>query len=950
MTISSTTRKAGPFTGNGAATSFPFGFKVFDKTDVQCVLTSAAGVDSTLTLDSDYSVTLNSNQDSTPGGTVTYPISGGPMVSPVQLTVLGDLDQLQETDLTNNGGFYPKVIEDALDRAVVLIQQLNEIASRAIRISASDSTTGQQLPTSAVRANKALIFDANGNVELSSENYLEPSQAVAEATQTVLTTAEALIAGITTPTANTWTPIVLVDGVDYTSGVSTSVALPATTYQKNITSVVFDGITQMDGYGLLSQTQLGFSSPIPAGVSKILIGYGSPFNMGSYTAFGANARTRPFQDRLRDQMTLNDFASVAAAAATGYHLLVPAGAFPVNSNVTFNAPVRFLKGGKLVIGAGVAITFNGTIDAGVYQIFDVSAGGTVVINPSTAALVGCPEWWGADTTSVSADNKAALEAAHIACPVLQLQAADYWVSTGVRFNTPNHIVMGVVNHFTSGSQCSRIVSRSATADVVTIGPLSQPGSIPAFTAAISVLRLQATRAAAPNIASNCKGFRFQFCQFSRLENCYSSESMVGFYYTGLVETKTLDNDGSRVQAGAGAGTDYFQGHFFDGSINIGTSGGSASLYVLRPHAGCGNAAVPSTGMLINGNFSDLWIDTPEVGATTQPINIIGNSNTGTIVDDGNLDLTIMNPICDQYGSTGISVSNISKFGVVKIRGGYASPKAGSSPLAAFYVSNSFGVVEWTDGEYVMNNIAGYGTYVNGSRGVVSRNKNIESQSVGTYLLNANDCDVYDTIVNQSVAAAQPAVLLTGSTGNRVMPRVYGGATKRPSGVLLSDVGSTTNEINVSGIDGGMLTGGKVNAVVVTTASGAVPVSAPGRVNGNVVSGVTSATAFVPVVQSLSVTPAANTDYSVSATCVAPVDGTFRVRATGEFSGGSTPVLSVLANASTVMGPLGYGGGSSLVYTLHVTAAASTVFAAVYHSGASAGTALEVILEVDFTPD
>ena len=53
MTISSTTRKAGPFDGNGVTTSFPFTFKVFNTSDITIVRTMPSGLEETLVLDSD---------------------------------------------------------------------------------------------------------------------------------------------------------------------------------------------------------------------------------------------------------------------------------------------------------------------------------------------------------------------------------------------------------------------------------------------------------------------------------------------------------------------------------------------------------------------------------------------------------------------------------------------------------------------------------------------------------------------------------------------------------------------------------------------------------------------------------------------------------------------------------------------------------------------------------
>ena len=46
MTVSASTRKAGPFTGNGVQTVFPFTFKVFTEVDIRVVLlVTATGVE-----------------------------------------------------------------------------------------------------------------------------------------------------------------------------------------------------------------------------------------------------------------------------------------------------------------------------------------------------------------------------------------------------------------------------------------------------------------------------------------------------------------------------------------------------------------------------------------------------------------------------------------------------------------------------------------------------------------------------------------------------------------------------------------------------------------------------------------------------------------------------------------------------------------------------------------
>lgn len=162
MTISSTTRKAGPFFGNDATTSFPFPFKVFKKQDVKVTLTTDTGADIELTLDSDYLIVLNADQDASPGGVVTYPRSGSPMAVGYRLTMTGGLANVQPTDIQNSGGFFPQVVEDMSDRSTIQIQQLQEIADRSLKFSVSDSGAGVTLPPADLRADKVLGFDSTG--------------------------------------------------------------------------------------------------------------------------------------------------------------------------------------------------------------------------------------------------------------------------------------------------------------------------------------------------------------------------------------------------------------------------------------------------------------------------------------------------------------------------------------------------------------------------------------------------------------------------------------------------------------------------------------------------------------------------------------------------------------------------------------------------------------------
>lgn len=156
MTVSATTRTAGPFAGNGVSVNFVFGFKVFAAADVRVQLTSAAGVVTTAALTTDYSVTLNSDQNVAPGGTVVLNVAPANGVS---ISLTGRTPNAQTATLGNLGGFYPAVVEAALDRSVMLVQQLAELQSRSI-VSPTPDGVALVLPSVAQRAGYSLGFDA----------------------------------------------------------------------------------------------------------------------------------------------------------------------------------------------------------------------------------------------------------------------------------------------------------------------------------------------------------------------------------------------------------------------------------------------------------------------------------------------------------------------------------------------------------------------------------------------------------------------------------------------------------------------------------------------------------------------------------------------------------------------------------------------------------------------
>lgn len=135
-------RLAGPFTSEGQS-RLPFGFLIFEKTDVYVATADDPEAQAKmLVYGQDYSVEMNADQTATPGGTVvlTTPIVKG------NIFVVGSaVAYTQNMQLTNYSRFPPEIINEALDRIVVQIQQLVERLDRTLSVPSTSDSTPEQL-------------------------------------------------------------------------------------------------------------------------------------------------------------------------------------------------------------------------------------------------------------------------------------------------------------------------------------------------------------------------------------------------------------------------------------------------------------------------------------------------------------------------------------------------------------------------------------------------------------------------------------------------------------------------------------------------------------------------------------------------------------------------------------------------------------------------------------
>lgn len=159
MTISSQTRKAGPFVGSGSTGPFAFAFKIFQPSDMLVVkVNNTTSVETTLVLTTDFTVSLNFDQNSNPGGNVTLV---APLASGYNMVMSSKIPYLQETDLTNQGGFYPEVITNSLDNLTIQTQQLKEEVDRSARLPITSTADADSLVADIIR-----LADSAANIDI----------------------------------------------------------------------------------------------------------------------------------------------------------------------------------------------------------------------------------------------------------------------------------------------------------------------------------------------------------------------------------------------------------------------------------------------------------------------------------------------------------------------------------------------------------------------------------------------------------------------------------------------------------------------------------------------------------------------------------------------------------------------------------------------------------------
>ena len=178
MTISTTTIK-NSYSGNGSTTTFNYTFKITDQDDIDVIIRSSSGTETTKTITTHYTVTGVGNSG---GGTVVF--TAGNIPASGETVVLRRSTPLtQGVDLIENDPLPANTLEDAFDKLTSISQELQEQLDRSLKVSKTTSITTPEFTADATaRAGKLLGFSSDGNTLEATIDSDSAAQAATSAT------------------------------------------------------------------------------------------------------------------------------------------------------------------------------------------------------------------------------------------------------------------------------------------------------------------------------------------------------------------------------------------------------------------------------------------------------------------------------------------------------------------------------------------------------------------------------------------------------------------------------------------------------------------------------------------------------------------------------------------------------------------------------------------------
>lgn len=158
MSISSTTSR-NDYIGNASTATYAYSFRILSQDDL--LVTRAVistGVETTLTISTDYTV---SGVGDASGGTIT--LTAGNLPATQRLTIRRSRSLKQETDIRNQGEFFPETHEDAFDSVVMQNQTQQNQIDRSVKLPETVTGFSTNLPAGLAGAvSRTLVTNASG--------------------------------------------------------------------------------------------------------------------------------------------------------------------------------------------------------------------------------------------------------------------------------------------------------------------------------------------------------------------------------------------------------------------------------------------------------------------------------------------------------------------------------------------------------------------------------------------------------------------------------------------------------------------------------------------------------------------------------------------------------------------------------------------------------------------
>lgn len=160
MTIGTAARVQ--FNCDGVTTVFPLAIQAYQAIDITVILTSSTGIQSTLSLNSDYSLVAGGTLQ--PQAWTMTTLAATPYAAGNTLQAFINPSVTQQSQYVQGQAFPSLAIQTNVDRLTQMVQRLQDQVSRAIRAPDGDIVPGMLLPPAVLRPSQYLATDGNGNI------------------------------------------------------------------------------------------------------------------------------------------------------------------------------------------------------------------------------------------------------------------------------------------------------------------------------------------------------------------------------------------------------------------------------------------------------------------------------------------------------------------------------------------------------------------------------------------------------------------------------------------------------------------------------------------------------------------------------------------------------------------------------------------------------------------